>query len=231
MDNLYARFEIAVSFGGERRLMEGMVSEHGVRRIFEVGAMPKYWDSLTGKTVDVELRGMSFKGVFTREILPDASFYNIRFNAGEESQLKRLKSEIEQFGFPAPWHRAFPRIYADVELKNVGLPTVALVETGEGVQFYKVINFTLGGVLIESEPETTVQMPLGHKFYFQLMISSGASISGIWGVVVRIDEESSRGRVSYRYGVQIASMSSLANKKYRTIILDYCEKVKELYRA
>jgi hypothetical protein len=231
MDNLYARFEIAVSIGGERRLMEGMVSQHGVRRIFEVGAMPKYWDSLTGKAVDVELRGMIFKGVFTREILPDESFYNIRFSAGDETLFKRLKSEIEQFGFPAPWNRVFPRIYAEVEIKNVGLPTVALVETSEGVQFYKVINFTLGGILIESEQETTVQMPLGHKFYFQMMISSGTSISGIWGVVVRIDEESSGGRVSFRYGIQIVSMSSLANKKYRTMILDYCEKVKELYRA
>ena len=231
MENQYARFEIAINVGGESRRMEGMVSEHGVRRIFEVGALPKYWETLTGKEVEVELRGMSFKGVFTREILPESSFYNIRFMENDSQQRDRLKSEIQQFGFPPPWQRIYPRIYTEVDLKGVGLPTVALLETSEGVQFYKVVNFTLGGILIESEPETTTHMALGHKFYFQMMISSGASISGIWGRVVRIDEESSGGRSSFRYGVQIVSMSSLANKKYRTMILDYCEKVKELYRA
>ena len=34
-----------------------------------------------------------------------------------------------------------------------------------------------------------------------------------------------------KYGVQIISMSPQANDKYRRLILDYCEKMKETYKA
>ena len=231
MDKQYARFEIGISVGGERRRLEGLVSEHGVRRVFEVGTLPNFWESLTGQSVDVEIHSLVIPGVFTRELLPDSSYYNIRFRSSDAGLKEKLKRKIDESGFPPPWKRTYPRIPAEIEIAGVGLPTIALVENSSGVQFYKIVNFTLGGVLMESEPDAEQPMSLGHKFYFQMMISNGASISGVWGRVVRIDEESTGGRRFLRYGVQLVSMSSAANKKYRTLILDYCETVKKMYRA
>lgn len=231
MDKQYARFEIGINLEGERRLLEGLVSEHGVRRVFEVGILPNYWETLTGKHVNVELHGLIIPGVFTREIIPEMSYYNIRFRIQDEALREKLRQKIQESGFPPPWRRTYPRIHTGVELEGVGMPTIVLVENSEGVQFYKVVNFTLGGILMESEPDAETPMVLGQKFYFQIMVSDSSSISGIWGRVVRIDEESGGGRHFYRYGVQLVSMSSLANKKYRNLILDYCEKVKKMYRA
>lgn len=231
MEKQYARFAIGIHVGGERRELEGLVSEHGVRRVFEVGLLPNYWESLTGQVVNVEIHGLVIPGVFTREILPDSSYYNIRFQNPDEAVRDRLRRKIGESGFPSPWKRTYPRIPAQTEIEGVGMPTIALVESNAGVQFYKIMNFTLGGMLMEADPDAEAPMPLGTKFYFQIMISDGASISGVWGRVVRIDEESDGGRRFLRYGVQLVSMSSAANKKYRTLILDYCEKVKRMYRA
>lgn len=230
MEKQYARFEVEFTMQGEPRRLECLISEQGVRRVFEVGAVPGTRDVLLGQDVVITTRGLQLPGVFTREILPESSFYNIRFRISSQENLGKLREQIREYGFSSPWQRTYPRIPAEVEL-NIGLPTVALVESPEGVQFFKVINFTLGGLLIESEPDSENVMSLGHRFYFQLMVSDGNSISGIWGKIVRIDEESIGGRSVIRYGVQIVSMSSLANKKYRTLIVNYCEKVKQMYKA
>lgn len=231
MDRQYARFEIEFQLGGIRRKLESLISEFGARRIFDTASLPKNVSGLTGQKVEVNLHGLRIPGVFTKEILPEASFYNIRFRYEDERTRERLRQSIIEAGFPSPWRRSYPRIFTAGDSTGAPMPTVALIDNPEEVEFYRVVNFTLGGMLLEGDLDG-ISMPLGHRFYFQIMVSNGSSISGIWGKVVRIDEDDpGTGVIVRRFGVQVVSMSAQAQVKYKQLIIDYCSRLKTIYEG
>lgn len=230
-ENRYARFPVSFFLGGQEFTNESLISETGARRVFEIDEVPVGFGDLTGQSVKVRFRGFTLQGTFSKEILPDTAFYNIRFVGVQDDQIQQLKLEIKEHGFPSPWKRGFPRISSDRSDIDVEIPSMGLVDNDEGVHYFRVMNFTLGGLLMQTDESTSEVFEIGERFYLQLITTTGESVTGIWASIVRKDVELVGSERKINCGVQIESMSSQANKRYRNIILHYCEKMKQLYNV
>lgn len=230
-ENRYARFPVSFYVGDKQYSNDSLVSVFGARRVFEADEVARRYGDLTGKEVTVNFRGLTISGTFTKEVLPQSSFYNIRFNEVDTDQRKQLESDIAAHGFPSPWKRGFPRISSDTSVESVEVPSMCIVDDENGVHYFRTLNFTLGGLLLQTEASTANHFKLNEKFYLQIILNSGNTISGIWAMIVRKDVERRLDELTTNCGVQIVSMSAEANKRYRKLILNYCEKMKDLYNV
>lgn len=230
-ENQYARFPLTFYLQKVAFQNDSLVSEFGARRVLDIQDVPKEYGDLTGKVVSVNFRGITVQGKFSKEILPEGAFYNIRFLNVDEEMREQIRNDIADHGFPSPWKRGFPRIGLTNSLEGVEVPNMALVDDANGVHYFRVLNFTLGGLLLQTDGETAEKFAINERFYTQLITSNGDSISGVWCAIVRKDLELTDVELKVNCGVQIISMSSAANKIYRRLILNYCEQMKKHYNA
>ena len=92
--------------------------------------------------------------------------------------------------------------------------------------FVNVLNFTLGGIRIETIGDHLGEIRVGAVLSFDLLTSTGEIMANLTAEVRNIaahesNEDGSR-RVSRSFGLRFTNMDPVNERKYRTLIRDYC---------
>ena len=160
---------------------------------------------------------------FTREFNSEGRFYNLKFTNLDEKRRAALKEMIQAGGMDPPWKRIHPRLDAIAHQETVAVPSVAVVRYRDTMEVYRVLNFTLGGCLLECSNPTYEPMELGLPILFDLRISNGEEITGVNGRLVRIAFEKlpDMDHRLLSLGVKIVHMKAGDLEKYRYLIRTY----------
>lgn len=224
----YAELELQFSLGGIDHKIRSIVSQYGAIKIFDFDRAKAAFGELLGKVIRVKLGKVQYEMYFTREFNSEGRFYNLRFTNLDEKRKNALREMIAAEGAEPPWKRIHPRLDAIAHRETVDVPSVAVVRYRDTMEVYRVLNFTLGGCLLESSNPTYEPMELGLPIIFDLRISNGEEITGINGRLVRIAFEKlpDMDHKLLSLGVKIIHMKSADLEKYRYLIRTYCEVLK-----
>ncbi len=211
--------------------LQGLVSVTGITKIFLPSGLPAAWKDVLGKTVNVRVGNALLKGNFIHQQVEHGVIYEIKFENIDEPTKKYIEQRMEAEGIAPGWKRKYPRIpvkgYDDPELPVPNLCMVRFV--GQEI-FVNVVNFTLGGIRIETLGDNLQEIRVGSTLHFDLITSSGEIFANLSGEVRNIavhDRNTEEGRVITRsFGLRFVDMDTVNEKKYRQLIRSYCEMLK-----
>lgn len=204
--------------------VEALVHELGLKRVFEEANLPKGLGDLVGKNCVVLFENFKLKGRFSREATPLGIFYNLRFLHISDADKDRIKREIKEKGLPAPWNRKFVRISTNTKDGDLPVPFLAV---GKGKilngLFFNVVNFTLGGVLLETPEEDGFFPKLNQEVQFDLITNTGEKIENMSGLIMHVNEDidEKNGTRNVTFGVRMMPMSLINEVKYNGLIRDF----------
>jgi hypothetical protein len=222
-------FEIAHK--GNTLELKGLVSVTGVTKIFLPSGLPSEWKDILGQVVSVRIGNVILKGNFIHQQVEHGVVYEIKFEDIDEPTRRYIEQRMEAEGISPGWKRKYPRIpvkgYDDPELPVPNLCMVRFV--GQEI-FVNVVNFTLGGIRIETLGDSLQEIRVGSVLHFDLITSSSEIFANLSGEVRNIavhDRNTPEGRLLTRsFGLSFVDMDPVNEKKYRNLIKTYCEMLK-----
>lgn len=225
MDPVKAKFYQAsfeIEIGGESIALKGLVSERGITKIFHPH-MPSFWQEQAGRTVNLTLDNMRISAVFLRQFVEHGSFYELRFHGLQEAHRNYIRQRVAGEGISPGWQRQFPRIPVNNALDpNLPVPSICMVHFLGKEVFVNVINFTLGGLRIETIHDELRELRVGALIQFDLGTSAGAVLPGLNGEIRNVAEEERDGRKVRAFGLRIVDWNPVNERKYKELIKDYC---------
>lgn len=235
MDPVNAKFyhsEIEIEFAGETLQLRGLVSEQGVTKIFLNRGLPESWRSAFGHELKIKVERLELTGVLLQQFVEHGSFFEIRFRNLTEPDRQVIRQRIQSEGISPGWRRAFPRIPVypglDTSLPVANLCMVRFV--GQEV-FVNVLNFTLGGIRIETMGDNLSELRVGSLISFDLITSEGEILANLNAEVRSLathDNQRETGpTITRSFGLQFKAMDPVNEKKYRRLIRDYCLAIKQ----
>jgi hypothetical protein len=228
-----ASFELV--HDGEVLSLRGLVSEQGVTKIFLTHGLPEYWRGLAGREVAVRLDSLGLKGVLLQQFVEHGTYYEIRFRGLLEPHRQYLRQRIQSEGISPGWQRQYPRIPvaggADPELPVPNLCMVRFV--GQEV-FVNVVNFTLGGVRIETIGDNLSELRVGATLSFDLITTTGEIFANLNGEVRNFAIHENVGAegvktVTRSFGLRFKNLDPVNERKYRALIREYCLKLQKRF--
>jgi hypothetical protein len=230
MDPIQPKFfqtSFEVEFRGEKLSLRGLVSPSGITKIFLSQGLPASWKEALGATVTVRLDPVNITGVLLQQFVEHGTFYEIKFRDLADSVLEYLERRMTSEGMNPGWQRKYPRIpvkgYEDPELPVPNLCMVRFV--GQEI-FVNVMNFTLGGIRIETLGDSLGEIRVGSTLHFDLITSTGEILANLSAEVRNIavhDHHTAAGTTLTRsFGLRFTDMDPGNEKKYRNIIREYC---------
>jgi hypothetical protein len=237
MDPIKAKFfqsTMLVEHQGNTIEMRGLISETGVTKIFMGTGLTDYWKAVVGQKVNVILGPISLQGYLYQQFVEHGTFYEIKFKDLEEPMRDYLRQRIQSEGVNPGWQRQFPRIPVkgldDPELKVPNLCMVRFV--GQEI-FANVVNFTLGGIRIETLGDSLNELRVGAVLHFDLVTSNGEVLSNMGAEVRNIavhDQEKDNGaRLTRSFGLRFVDMNPVNERKYRELIRNFCVVLQKRY--
>lgn len=229
MGKRYAELELKFTLADKVHTIKAITSRYGAVRVFDFDNAKKTFGELLGKKVKVKIGDISYPMYFTREFNREGRFYNLKFGTLDEYQLERLDIMVNDSGLEAaPWQRVHPRLDAITHQEKVPVPSVAVIHFADTMEVYRVLNFTLGGCLVEASNPTFEPMELGTPVVFDLRINNGEELNQINGRLMRISLEKlpDMDHKLLSLGIKIVHMQSSDMEKYRSMIRTYCEVLK-----
>ena len=209
--------------GNQEFTRKSLVSSFGALMVFEESEAPEGLEKLVNETMSIAVNDIILTGYFVKEVQANSAYYSVQFTQGSNG-VKKLDGFLAENGAKMPPRRKFPRLDARKELK-VAIPHYALLSNRDDGIFYSVVNFTIGGLLIESFGAGAEELAVGQKVEFELFLSDGDKIGGMFGEIVRTRETVSDeflGEQCFQYGVRISDMEQTSLETYRKVIYDYC---------
>jgi PilZ domain len=237
MDPVKAKFfhaSMLVEFQGNSIEMKGLVSETGVTKIFMGGNSADAWKSVVGEKVTVILGPVTLQGNLLQQFVEHGTFYEIRFFNVDEPIRDYLRQRVQAEGVNPGWQRQFPRIPVkgldDPELKVPNLCMVRFV--GQEI-FANVVNFTLGGIRIETLGDSLNELRVGALLHFDLVTSNGEVLANMGAEVRNIavhDRGSSGGsHLTRSFGLRFVDMNPVNERRYRELIRNFCVVLQKRY--
>lgn len=230
MDPIKAKFfqsSFEIEFQGQKLEMRGLVSEWGVTKIFLPGGLPDFWRDAMGQAIIARIDGISFSAVLLRHTVEHGIYYELRFPNIDENQKAFLRQRVAAEGISPGWKREFPRIPVTLgEDPELPVPNLCIVHfLGKDI-FVNVMNFTLGGLRIETIGDNLSELRVGALLQFDLLTSTGAILADLSAEVRNISlhehEEGARKNITRSFGLRIKNMDPVNDRKYRDLIRDYC---------
>ncbi len=212
--------------------LKGLISPAGITKIHLSSDLPPPWRAALGKKVSVRFDSVVLPGTFLHQQIEHGVFYEIKFSDLDEHLLKYLEQRIRADGISPGWKRKYPRIpvkgYDDPELPVPNLCMVRFV--GQEI-FVNVMNFTIGGLRIETLGDNLAELRVGSVLHFDLITSTSDIFADRSGEVRNIavhDSNTPEGRSLTRsFGIRFIDMDPVNEKKYRNLIRAYCEVLKK----
>lgn len=220
---IYLIKEVKVEVADRLVTVESLVHEQGLKRVFEQNNLPVGMGELVGKPCVVTFDNMTVKGRLSREVTPLGTFYNVKFIDIKEVYRRRLEDEINQKGLPPPWKRRYVRINAGRKEEDLPVPFMAVAKGArfDGV-FFNVVNFTLGGMLLEAPDDGSFEPRLNQELYFDLLTNTGDKLENMKGIIMHLNEEVTESGVrSITFGIRMSPMNMINEVKYNGIIRDF----------
>ncbi|RYZ96781.1 MAG: PilZ domain-containing protein [Proteobacteria bacterium] len=230
MDPIQPKFYEAafdITYQGNSFTMRGLVSESGITKIYLSAGLPDAWRERVGNPLKVKLDMFEIGAVLLQQQVSNGTFFEVRFQELPEPARQYIRRRIEAEGVSPGWKRDFPRIpvtrVVDPELPVPNLCMVRFV--GQEI-FVNVLNFTLGGIRIETLGDHLGELRVGSLLSFDLLTSNGEIMANLSAEVRNIatHEGSADGELqtTRSFGLRFQGMDSSNERKYRTLIRDYC---------
>ncbi len=230
MDSMKARFfqsNFDLEHGKHKINLRGLLSEQGITKIFLTGTVPDFWKAMIGQPVTVKLDSLTIAGVLIQQFVELGSYYEVRFRGLDENQKSFLRQRTTNEGISPGWQREFPRIplggLADPELP---VPNLCMVRFADQEFFVNVLNFTIGGIRIETIENSLGQVRVGAILHFDLITSTGEIIGNLSGEVRNLSEhEHTDKSITRSFGIRFVDMDPLNERKYKAykkLIKEYC---------
>jgi hypothetical protein len=225
MDPIKAKFYQAgfeIESGGESLSLKGLVSEQGITKI-AISKLPPFWEGKIGQAVTVRIDRVSFKAAFLKQFVEHGSFYELRFLELQEPHRNYVRQRIAAEGISPGWQREFPRIPVGSPDPGLPAPSLCLVRFHGKEVFVNVVNFTLGGLRIESAGDDLAELRVGSVIHFDLATSAGVVMPGMSGEVRNLAEQPGKeGGKARTFGLKLVNLDAANAQKYKALIKDYC---------
>lgn len=230
MDPIQTKFyqaNLDLEKGKETLSVRGLVSETGVTKIFIPSGLPDFWKDQLGQLITVKLDGIKIQAIFVQQFIEHGTFFELRFRNVDEPQKNYIRQRIAVEGISPGWQRKFPRI--PVNAKNdpdLPVPSLCMVRFVGQEIFVNVMNFTLGGIRIETLGDNLAEVRVGSLLHFDLVASNGAVMANLNGEVrnmaVHEIEKDGRKTLTRSFGLRFVDMDPANERKYRELIKEYC---------
>lgn len=226
---LFFETSFQVEYADQRVDLKGLISESGITKIFITGKPPLFLEMALGHTVNVYIDVLTVRGVLGQQFVEHGSYYEIRFVELKDPQRNFIKQRIETDGKNPGWQRQFPRIPVDRSHDDPELPVANLCLirfVGQEV-FVSVLNFTLGGLRVETFGDNLSELRVGARVSFDLITNTGNIMTNFTGEVRNIstNENNADGTkvITRSFGIRMVDMHPVNERKYRDLIRDYCQ--------
>lgn len=235
MDPINPKFVAAtveIEYQGNTLEVKGLVSATGITKIYVSSGLPPIWKTALGQEVKVRLDGLSLPGTFIQQQVEHGVVYEVKFGELEDPVKLYIEQRMRSEGISPGWKRKYPRIpvkgYDDPELPVPNLCMVRFV--GQEI-FMNVMNFTIGGVRIETIGDSLSEIRVGSTLHFDLITSTSEIFANLSGEVRNIAEHETNtpeGRTITRsFGLRFVNMDPVNERKYFHLIRTYCELLKK----
>ena len=212
----FIKASFTLRFGDRKLPVHAFISEHGA---FHVLDQEKYTD-YTGRIVTVEVSGTLIPGRLIREFSGVHCYYNVKFHFEAETQKKALLEFLKNHQIePPPWERKYPRFGTQsVAALGATVPAHAVVKT-DNFHYPYIINFTLGGILVETQGKEMESCRPAQIHNFDIQLTDGSLIKSLSGRVVRVNEDAPPfdGRTFRQIAFEM-SVESQNNAIYKSLI-------------
>lgn len=230
MDPVEAKFfqsSFEISNGLLSLQLKGLISERGVTKIHIPAGLPSFWRNHLGKTVTMTLDRFTIQAVLLEQFVEGGSYFELRFRGTDTNQRNYIRQRIESEGIKPGWQRKFPRIpIVNANDPDLPVPNLCMVRFVGEEHFVNVVNFTLGGMRVETLGDELAELRVGSIVHFDLMSNSGTMMSNLSAEVrnlaVHEQEKSGTAHVTRSFGLRLIDMDTVNEKKYRELIRDHC---------
>ncbi|MGE3262873.1 MAG: PilZ domain-containing protein [Bacteriovoracia bacterium] len=227
MDPIQAKFfhsGFDIEYQGQSLNLQGLFSEQGITKIFLSAGLSDFWKNAIGQPVNVSLPPLKLSGVLLQQHVEHGSFFEIRFRGLDENQKAFLRQRMTAEGISPGWQRKFPRINVNgIQDPDFPVPNLCMVRFASQDFFVNVLNFTLGGLRIETLGDHLGEVRVGAMLSFDLLTTTGSIMANLSAEVRNLTAHEHEDKTITRsFGLRFVNMDPANEKKYREMIRDYC---------
>lgn len=220
--------KMSLFLAGQEVKVQALVSTYGAKYVFDDDDLPPEARACLGLEVQGSYKGIPVRCRFVRETNPAGTIYSLRFLSPSSLLVRQIEKDVLTAGLPSPWMRGLPRLTTSA--KHLPVPVLAIVSIGSSTYYMNVRNFTVGGLLLEYSGNDLDGVVIGSRLEFDLVTNGGDKLPEITGVVTHVSSEptdllSESGR--FQFGIRFASMSAATENRYRGMIREHCEGLKD----
>ncbi len=230
MKFLHARLKL--KFGEHSEMVDGQLSEVGATRVFLQHQIPTEFRAAIGQVLTVMYNGRSFNGVLIQQTSDHEKYYDVRFLHLLEEEREFLRKDIDTYGVEPGWSRKFPRIELPPLHDEYFMPTLCSLRYDGEEYFLTILNFTLGGIRVETIAGAIPKIKIGQYVRFDLLLSNGELLRDFDAEVRNMANQSRKDDDELHpvqsLGLRITKCSKTVDKKYKTMIRDYCVYLKKI---
>lgn len=207
--------------------LQGLVSVSGITKIHLTKPLPTFWQSVMGESVTVTIENMHIKGVMLQQLVEHGSFLEIKFRELAPASKAHLEQRIQSDGIRPGWQRKYPRIpVKGAEDPELPMPNLGMVRFVGQEVFVNVVNFTLGGIRIETLGDSLAELRVGAQLHFDLVVSTGDILTNLNAEVRNISTHDNvvggTRSLTRSFGLRFINLDPVNERKYRALIKDYC---------
>ncbi len=212
--------------------LHGLANLTGITKIILASDLPVFWKNMVGQPVVVLFDKLPIEGVLLSQQIEYGIFYEIKFRGLSEPARKYIEKQIKENGISPSWQRKYPRIsIKGIQDPDLPVPNLCLVRFVGKEIFVNVVNFTLGGIRIETFSDNLEEVTIGSVLHFDLITSSGEIFSNLLAKICNIATHNNLSEngisLTRSFGLSLAKMNPENEQKYRKLILDYCTILKK----
>jgi hypothetical protein len=220
--------KISIFLFGEEMRVQTLVSTYGAKYVFDENDLPESARALLGSEIHVSYKGIPARSRFVRETNPAGTIYSLRFLNPSSLLTKQIEKDLDANGIPSPWKRGLPRLGTGA--KHLPGPVLVVANFKSATFYMHVKNFTLGGLLLEYSGPDADDLGIGTRLEFDVVTNGGDKLSEITGAIAHITSEMHErgsGVGKYQFGIRFTDMTSNTENRYRTLIREHCQKLRE----
>jgi hypothetical protein len=230
MDPIQAKFyesNFEITYLGNSFAMRGLVSESGITKVYLSAGLPETWRERVGNPLKVKLDMFEIGAVLLQQQVSHGTFYEVRFQNLPEPARQYIRQRILAEGISPGWKRDFPRIpVSRVVDPELPVPNLCMVRFVGQEIFVNVLNFTLGGIRIETLGDHLAELRVGSMLSFDLLTSNGEIMANLNAEVRNIATHEGHAdktqQTTRSFGLRFQGMDPVNERKYRGLIRDYC---------
>lgn len=234
MDPIKPKFfqcDFDLFFLSENIKFRGLVSEQGITKVYIPKDLPAVWQDAVGQAVCARIDGIDFPAVLMQQFIEHGTYFEVRFRNLDENQKKFLRQRISTEGISPSWQRQFPRIPVQKsEDPDLPVPNLCIVRFAGQELFVKVIDFTIGGLRIETIGHHLREVRPGAILHFDIATNTGVVLAGLTGEVRNVADHTHPDKtVSRSLGIKLVELDPTNKRKYKELIRDYCLVMKQKF--